>query len=162
MSPTSTFSAFLVIFLSKTCCIHVLTLSSFIHFALLVIRSAIIKDDRPWKRPSQVKLSFFRFDFDITITKRTRRHTCTCCAQLAANRNEGNASPALSLPHLHRPARPPHPRHVSVSVSTMCHLLGLHVFGYLRWRRQEHGGGNHTDTKIQTWIIIFRCNQIVT
>ncbi|KAG4420471.1 hypothetical protein IFR04_006391 [Cadophora malorum] len=71
---------------------------SFIHFALLVIRSAIIKDDRPWKRPSQVKLSFFRFDFDITITKRTRRHTCTCCAQLAANRNDGSPSPALSLP----------------------------------------------------------------
>ena len=74
---------------------------SFIHFALLVIRSSIIKHDKPWKRPSCVKFNLFRFDIDVTITRRTRRHTCTCCAQLAANRHEGSASlahPVLANP----------------------------------------------------------------
>ncbi|KAH7413465.1 hypothetical protein BKA64DRAFT_703569 [Cadophora sp. MPI-SDFR-AT-0126] len=70
---------------------------SFIHFVLLILRASIIKDRRPWKRPSNVKFSFFRIDFDVTVMKRTRRHTCTCCAQLAASGRVGGVSSVTSL-----------------------------------------------------------------
>ncbi|KAL2066727.1 hypothetical protein VTL71DRAFT_2799 [Oculimacula yallundae] len=71
---------------------------SFIHFTLLCVRCSKITDDRSWKRPSNTKFSFLQFDFDLNISKRTARHTCTCCAQLAASRHTGESSAVASAP----------------------------------------------------------------